>query len=92
MSIIQAVLFDKEFFPTTRDCRDWLNETGLDYIKPALVSEYYIKYKLVEPEPYLEKGYRFKPIHIDIVEGVELVMMEKSPEPHIKYLHQDKNI
>ncbi len=92
MSIIQAVLFDKEFFPTTRDCRDWLNEAELDYIKPALVSEYYIKYKVVEPESYFNKGYRFKPRHIDLGSGVELVMMEKTPEPNIKYLHQDKNI
>jgi hypothetical protein len=86
MSIIQAVLFDKNYFSTTRLCRDWLNEAEIDYIKPAQKTENYIQYKIVEPEPYFNKGYRFRLRNIDLGSGIELIMME--PEKHIKYLEK----
>ena len=88
MSIIQAVLFNKDYFSTTRKCREWLNEAEIDnYIKPALVSEKYIQYKLVEPKPYYDKGYKFKLRNIDLGSGIQLVMLEKPTEKRIKYLH-----
>lgn len=93
MSIIQAILFNKDYFSTTRECREWLNEAEIDnYIKPAQKTEKYIQYKLVEPEPYFEKGYRFKPRNIDLGLGIELIIMKQPTEKHIKYLHLDKNV
>ena len=78
MSIIQAVLFDKDYFSTTRSCRDWLNDSEIEYIKPAIKSTQYIKYQIIEPEPYFNKGYRFKLRNIDIGSGIEFIMMEPS--------------
>ena len=85
MSIIQAVLFDKEYFSTTRSCRDWLNDSEIEYIKPAIKTDYYIKYKIIEPEHYFNKGYRFKLRNIDIGMGIQLIMMEPT---HKKYLEK----
>ena len=77
MMIIQAILFDKDYFPTTQQCREWLNEQNIDYIKPAMISEKYITYKIVEPEYYFNQGYKFKLTNIEISSGIQLIMMEK---------------